>query len=260
MYEDLLMKTNLFFINKFIAIVFLVTHACTWNMLSLPDGIFHCILAHSVEITKSLEKIIGPTLLSSTVCKKFNTEQSLITMGKACTCYTLEEKNAAMKMLLKKMNDVNYHNKRHAALLLTYAGAENNAYAPYPLLQDAVYQADMQMIMALFENGANPDQKNKYPGEPIFFNAKKIDIVQKFITQGVNLNAQGYFNSNVLFACLTYDRSLEMIKFYLDNKVSATQKGLFDNNLLHRLATKNIIYYNIEDYLEIGTLLSNRGK
>ena len=289
---DLHMKTNLFFVNTFVAITFLITHANIWSMfdnhiiidqykkyiqnkirdsekdklhsliatqynsnntfLKLPNEIFQRILTLSINTTKPLKDIIKPTLLLSTTCKKFNTEQFLITMGKACKDYSLEEKNKAMEMLLKSMNSTNYHNRRHVALLLTYAGAENNAYRE-SLLENATLRSDEQMIIALFENGANPNQKN-FNNNSICFAIEKLPIAQIFVKYGANLNTSGdYINPNILFACLCYNYSSEFIEFYLNNKVDVTKKDSRNNNLLHQLAYKTVYLPNI-DYIKIGTL------
>ena len=263
------MKINYLSTNKFITITFLIIHAYTWNMIqinteynnkriltSLPKECFNLIIAHSINTAKSLKKILNPALNLCTICRACNTNDLLINMGKLCKVYSLEEKNKAMEMLLKNMNDFKYHNRRHAALLLTYAGAENNAYKYYPLLDFATQQSDEQMITTLFENGANPNQKS-FDNEPACFNIKNVNIAKIFVKYGVDFNIQGYsLNPNILFASLCYNYSPELIEFYINNKVDITIKGYNNNsNLLHALAAKHLYKYNINNYIKIGLLL-----
>ena len=267
------MKTNLFFVNKFIIVSFLITSAYTFNMhhrrndfyiknsiiaanhnrnntlLKLPDDILQFILALSIDTTKPLKDIIKPALLLSTTCKRFNVEQ----LGKACKNYSFEEKNKTMEMLLKSMNDFNYHNKRQAALLLTYAGAKNDAYKYSPLLTKAAQRSDEQMIIALFENNTSPNQK--YFNKSACFDINNVNIAQIFVKYGASLNTQDYWLfPNILFASLSYNYSPELIEFYINNKVDVTKKGPKNNNLLHKLAINNYDAYTIDNCIKIGIL------
>jgi hypothetical protein len=231
-------------------------------LLSLPKEHFNMIIANSIDTTKPLKEIIKPALLLSTTCKAFNaafkTGELLMIIGNACKSYTLKEKNNAMQMLLQSMNDINYWNKQHAALLLTYAGAENNAYRD-SLLQKAVHHQDKQMLTTLFNNNANPNQQDSDIEEPIFFQAKKIDIIQIFIDQPkFNLHEQKESTPNVLWACLTYHRSPKLIKFLIEQNVNVKQKDYNNNNLLHELHSSYGYLYNLNESLEIATLFINK--
>lgn len=79
------------------------------------------------------------------------------------------------------MGDITYWNKRHAALTLICAGADNTACATYPLLSRAVHQNDIKAIAVLFNNNANPYQKTLFG--PIFFSINNANITQMFIAQ-----------------------------------------------------------------------------
>jgi hypothetical protein len=225
--------------------VFSTTH---YNQ-SLPKEILSSIakepLTNTIELALSLK----------TKYEDYNTNEFLITVGKACQCYSLPEKNTAMENLLISMNDLNYHGKQPAAFLLTYAGAKNDAYEYGSLLLHAVHRKDTQMITALFANNTSSNQKN-FLDEPIFYYCKTIPIAQMFIDKGVNLNAQGSFiTPSILSACLTQNYSLKLIEFYLSHNVDATIKESDGDNLLHRLARKDPYAYNISDYIQISVLL-----
>jgi len=223
--------------------------------LSLPNEIVYSILAYSVDTTKPLEDIMKSSLLLSTTCKKANTPELFIAIGKVCSSYDIAEKNSVMKRLLSNTNDFNYKNVRHGLFLLTYAGADNNADERYTLLSRAIHREDKQMIIALFQNNVNPNQQKKYE-DPDFFDIKTVEILQMFIDQGVNLNAEGHYNPNLLWSCITHGRSSDLIEFYLNHKVDAKKIKIGNNEcIFHHLARCNYSYRNIENYINLSTLL-----
>src|SRR4030095_5549859 len=225
-------------------------------LLSLPKEILYSILAYSVDTTEPLKDIMKSCLLLSTTCKAFNTPELLITIGKACSSYGNAEKNSGMEKLLWKMNDLNYWNMRRGALLLIYAGADNNVLSiDSSLLVKAIQRKDKQMIAVLFQNNVNPNQQKKYE-DPDFFYIKNVEIAQMFINQGVNLNVDGFNGPNILWACLTQEHSLGLIEFYLNHKADAkTINIVSDECILHRYACCRFRYITkIEDYVQIGTL------
>jgi hypothetical protein len=231
------------------------------KLLSLHDEILCLTLAYSIDTTKSLKEIIRPALLLKTTCKNFNLNQLPITIGKVCKCYPIEEKNTVMKLLLEQTNSLNYDSKRNALLLLAYAGANNNAYKHHPLLLQAIDYNDPQMIAVLFENGTKPDQK-KYSqilsqSTPIFFDIRTVSIAKMFAEKGLNLNSQSdnLEKPNVLSACIIGGRSLELFKFYLDHNVDAKQKNRWGSCLLHDLALNFSHFDNVNDCVQIATLL-----
>jgi len=227
------------------------------KLLSLPDKVFHFIISQSIDTTKPLKDIIKPLLLLRTTCKYFNTEQFLITIGKACHNYPLTEKNKAMKMLLKRMNDNNYTNRRAAALLLTYTGADNDAYKADPLLYRAVNKSDIKLIITLLHHNANPNQITLYK-DPTLFSIKTVEIAKLFIEYKVNLKIPGNeILPNPLFACLIYDYPLDLFNFYLNNKVDATAKN-YKGSLLHLFARKYLWNNTYENYLNSAILLIKR--
>jgi len=224
-------------------------------LLSLPNEILYSILAYSVDTTKPLKDIMKSSLLLTTTCKKSNTPELLILIGKACSCYGIAEKNSVMKQLLSKMNDIDYWNRRNGAFLLTYAGADNNADSFLSGLIAAIQHEDKQMIVALFQNNVSPNQQ-KGRNDPDFFSINKIEIAQMFIDQGVNLNVEGLYSPNVLWTCLTQNYSSGLIEFYLNHKADAkTINIVSDECILHRFARCRHRYIrSIEDYVQIGTL------
>jgi hypothetical protein len=141
---------------------------------SLPQEIISSIAKESLSNTIKL------ALSLKTKYENYNTNEFLMQAGKACQCYSLTEKNAAMEKLLNSMNDPNYYTKQPEAFLLTYAGAKNDAYKSYSLLLRAVHHNDAQMITALFENNTSPNQKSFY-NDPIFYYSKTIPIAQMLL-------------------------------------------------------------------------------
>src|ERR1700760_3029466 len=92
-----------------------------------------------IHANKSLEDTIKATLNLRATCKHYYANISPVEIGKSCRHYGLAEKNKMMKRLLESMNDPNYWNKRHAAFLLTYADADNQACTYYSLLRAAIH-------------------------------------------------------------------------------------------------------------------------
>jgi hypothetical protein len=261
------MNTKIFIANKCIIIICLIIHTHVWSMINitmehnhenisiaLPKECFNLIIANSIDTTKPFVEVIESALLLPTTCKACNNHEILITMGKICKKYDIKEKKDAMRMLLKKINDINYKHKRHAALLLTYAGAKNDANKYSSLLNNVVHHYDKQMLTALFDNNANPNQRNILRSSPIFFDVQTIEIAQMFINNGVNLHAKGNdLIPHVLWACLAYGHSVELIEFYLGHKVDTR---CIDTSILHALATYMLSQRsNIDRYIRIVQLL-----
>jgi hypothetical protein len=138
-------------------------------------------------------------------------------------------------------------------LLLTHTGAENDVYEFGSLLQNAVYHRDKEMLTILFDNNVNPNQTNVALRHPIFFTIETIDIAQMFINKGVNLRAKGNKTTpHILWACFTYGHSVELIEFYLRHNLDTR---CIKTSILHSLVQFVISKYDIDRYVQIGTLL-----
>ncbi len=255
--KDFYMTSKTITVTALLAMTFLMTSMHISGMertLTLPD------LPHEMVIPiicngKFLEDTVKTTLALSTTCKHFNELISPAMVGKFCKNYNIAEKNKVMKKLLQSMNDITYWNKRRAAFLLVYAGADNAVCSRDSLLQRAIYRKDKEMIAALFENNANPNQQGLYE-DPDWFVIKNVDILEMFIDR-VDVNAEGYHEPNVLWYTILHHCSPELIEFYLTHNVDAKKrKTLTGDCVLHKLVCCGWSYsVSSVDYVRIGKLL-----
>jgi len=257
------MTKRIIIFGKFLTILALTSHIDIYsmeitnkNLLSLPNEIICFILAHSIDSTQSLKNTINSCLQLSTVCKRFNMTQLFITIGTACSHHNAIEKNTLMKNLLDSMRDVNYNNKRNGAFLLTYAGADNAAGC-FSLLHEATHYNDTQMVTALFDNNANPNQHDPLL-YPTFFYSNTIEMAQLFIDKAINLNKEfdDYFCPNIIWACIAFNRSPELIEFYLNRDVNAKQLNTNGGSILHSLARGDYCHkHGTKDNIKVATLI-----
>ncbi len=243
-----------------ITITFLITSMHIFGMeeksglLVLPNELVISIIHNE----KSLEDAVKIALSLSVTCKYFNTTLSTNVISNSCKHYDITEKNNVMKKLLWSMNDKMYWHQRRGTFILVYAGADNAVCEDYPLLRRAIHQTDKEMIAALFENNADPNQNNDEESD--WFAIKDVDILNMFIARDVNLHGEGSDDPNVLWYTILQNPLSEWIKLYLSYKVDAKKrKTQTDDCILHRLVhgawTRS--KKSIDDYVRIGELLLN---
>jgi len=261
------MKSNFLTLQSIIIILALTVNTYTWNtqyIHSQPSDVIKSnkelllqLPSIKDEIASSIvKKALIETIKLALSLSPNDTDEFFIEVGKMCRPYLPKEKNTMMRKLLRKIYaDVSYGKIRPAALLLTYAGAQNDAYPSYSLLFTAVQNQDISMIKALFENNTNPNQKHRCI--PIFYNCNTLPVTKLFIKQkNINLNTKGSKTTpNVLFACLLWGHSPKIVRLYLKHKVDATIKDNNNNSLLHRLAKLNTPHYKCQDYKKVAKLL-----
>jgi hypothetical protein len=206
----------------------------------------------------SLAEIVKATVMLSATCKR-NQKEMPIVFGKFCKDrYDITEKNNVMKKLLWSMNDETYWYKRRAAFILVCAGADNTADEFYPLLRRAIHRTDKEMIAALFENDADPNQEEHQ--EPDWFAIKDVDMLNMFIARDVNLHVEAFGCPNVLWWTLVHNPLSEWIELYLKYKVDAKKRKTRTGNcILHQLVhcAESLSIKSIDDYVRIGELLLN---
>ena len=225
---------------------------CNQNniLLALPKEMLKAVVSQ----TNPLKDGIKTALTLRSTCKHFYT-LPLEYFGEAYRHHDKTEKNKVMKELLWNMGEHNYWNVRNGALLLIYAGADNNADELFPLLRRAIYKNDTDMITILFKSGANPNQK--ILRNPNFYDIKTIDIAKIFTVNKVDWNTEGSpQNPNVLWYNIFCYPSSKLIEFYLNHHVDAKKVASDGNCLLHYLVSHPFpCMYNIDDYIKIGALL-----
>ncbi len=211
-----------------------------------------------IHVNKPLEDVVKATLALRSTCRYFNANILPVEIGKSCKHYDIAEKNKVMEKLLCSMNDFNYWNKRQAAFLLTYAGADNQACGYYSLLCRAIHRKDKEMLIALFENNTDPNQRRSMHTEPDWFQIKDIDIAKMFITKGIDINAEGdRSHPNILWFTLLHNSLPKFIQFYLQNKVDVKKRNVDDWCILHKFVSCSWNCLAREDYIKIGELLCN---
>jgi ankyrin repeat protein len=213
------------------------------------------LLTPIIYAQKSLKDTIKTTLLLRKTCTYFNTKIVPAEIGKFCKNYDITEKNRVMKKLLSDMSNTTYWNKRRAVIILVHAGADNTIDKFYPLLWRAVNQKDKEMLTALFENGANPNQRNCYSNEPHWFHITDVDIVKLFIRYGLDVHEKGINYTNILWHAISHGYSSELIDLYLQNEVNV--KKVYDNGstIFHHFVGCSINCAHLDDYIKIGSLL-----
>jgi len=256
------MTKRIIIFGKFLTILALTSHIDIYSMeitnenmlFLLPNEIICLVLAHSIDSTQSLKNTINSCLQLSTVCKRFNMTQLFITIGTACSHYNITEKNTLMKKLLDTTNENNYNNRRNGAFLLTYAGADNAAGC-FSLLYKATRYNDTQMVTALFNNNAKPNQHDPLM-YPTFFYSNTIEMTQLFIDKEINLNKEfDDYCPNIIWACITFNRSPELIEFYLNHDVNVKKLRTNGGSILHSLARGDYCYkHSTEDNIKVATL------
>ena len=206
-------------------------------LLTMPNEILQTILLKNINTTTSLEDGIKTALQLSKTCTRFNVLLTPKAVGQACRHYSQNEKDATLKKLLWTINHITYWNKRRAASMLIYAGADNAASQTDPLLRTAVYRNDEAMIAALFENGVKPNQT--IMTVPIFFRIRTVAIAKVFRDQGVNVYAKHLPSyPNVLWYIISYNWAPQIMPFYLQSGVNAKELDSYNNNcLLHKLVS-----------------------
>jgi hypothetical protein len=212
---------------------------------------------------KCLEDTIKAALNVRSTCKHYHAKISPVEIGKLCKHYDAEEKNKLMKKLLESMNDFSYRNKRQAAFLLTYAGADDQACSYYSLLSRVIDRNDKEMTIALFENDADINQQNSLG--PSWFRIKDIDTAQMFIAKGVDLQAGNDMHPNILWFVMYQRCSFELIDFYVKQGVDVKKRNSDGQCILHQLVGSSYCYFTCKDsvdkekviYAKIGELLLN---
>jgi hypothetical protein len=268
-------------LNALLAIIFLINHTYAFGMkkkLALKESYnkksflageynknYTLLILLSKRVVpmiyeeKSLEDAVKTSLSLSATCKYLNTILSTNVIGKSCKHYDITEKNNVMKKLLLSMNDETYWYKRRAAFILVCAGADNTADEFYPLLRRAIHPTDKEMIAALFENNADPNQK-RWCQEPDWFAIKDVDMLNMFIARDVNLHVEAFGCPNVLWWTLVHNPLPEWIELYLKYNVDAKKRDTRTGEcILHKLVslTWSPLKKSIDDYVRIGELLLN---
>jgi ankyrin repeat protein len=176
--------------------------------------------------------------------------------GTFCKHYDIAEKNKAMKKLLDSMSNTTYWNKRRAVLILVHAGADNAADKIYPLLWRAIHQNDKEMVTALLENDADPNQKNFYTQQSHWFDITDLDIANLFINHRVDLhiNKKGMY-PNIVWHALVYGYPLELIELYVNHNVNVKRKNVKGYTIWHHYVECSLGRSDIKNYMKIGELL-----
>lgn len=260
--KDSYMNSNIVTVNALLAITFLMSSMYISGMekkpglLDLPCDVVISIIGEG----KSLEDTVKTTLALSSTCKHFNAMISLAMVGKSCQHYEIAEKNKLMKKWLDSISELTYWNKRRAAFILVYAGADNHANEYYTLLKRAIRCKDRDMAVALFKNNANPSQKREYDN-PDFFYIATVSMAETFIAHGVNLQTEGYDKPNILWSAILHNPLLDLIKLYLSHGVSTKSIKKYDGCcILHELVNFACMAWqrnNSMEYVQIGEELIN---
>ena len=224
----------------------------SFSLQTLPDKMLEPILLKNINTITPLEDGIKTALQLSKTCTRFNVLLTPKAVGQACRHYSQNEKDATLKTLLCTINNITYWNKRRAASMLIYAGADNAASQTDPLLRTAVYRNDEAMIAALFENGANPNQTTDLG--PTFFDIQTAAIAEIFRYQGVDFHAKHLPSySNVLWYIISCNWAPQIMPFYLQHGVNAKELNSYGNNncLLHKIADSSWVIFNRKQLAEL---------
>lgn len=161
----------------------------------------------------------------------------------------------ALQSLITNICDDSYSKDRITAIELINDKANINLpVIPYGsatptcisniLLERATRKDDEEMITTLFKHGAGPNLQSA-TGTPVFFYAKKPETVQKFIEQGVNLNAVKTDNrTNVLRKTLHHKYPAKLFQLYMDQKVNPRNTAYDKSCMFHELAMQCTTYKN----------------
>ncbi|KAJ7819961.1 ankyrin repeat-containing domain protein [Mycena olivaceomarginata] len=112
--------------------------------------------------------------------------------------------------------------------------APSNRVTP---LYCAASTGNLELVQFLLASGADPDLRAQY-GIPPLFNAAGLDIVRALLAAGANIHAKGRESQNVL--PLVVDKSVEMLRFFLEHGVDPNHEDVFGRTPLHYACQRNV--------------------
>lgn len=210
------------------------------------DEIF---LLHQVILSKYCNHIGVIELLftfGANLHQKYGNNDNTLLM---CLCFNLNITNKIeiAKLLLDKINNINYTNNHgHTALIFACGNmCRINNYA---------------LIEYLIENDANVNQMNNNHETALMYLCKRldveniIDVITLLLHKGVDINAQHKYGSTALYcACMNFDENndINVIEFLL--KMGANPNVIIntkDNNYMS-LLTHMSIKPHVENVIEL---------
>jgi len=245
--------------EKYNDTVCLLTHLPNEKLID----IFSFCLADDVDQVKSLEKSIKSFMRINMVCRNFNRLLTFETVGKLCKNYALDDKNYALRSLMRRTSAPDYKKSRLPMLILicAHASTTNKVNSYSTLLSTAVIEDDVPFVTTLFKHHVDPNEILFCTSNPTFFSVKTMKMAQLFIDNGVKIHSTNSNATNVLWAMVNHEYPSELMEFYLMHHVDATKLTPYSNScLLHALGKSTFRYYrtmNLDDFLRKATLLLN---
>jgi hypothetical protein len=160
------------------------THNRSIPLLQLPLLALSQILEFSTNPIHSANKNIKSSSALRATCTEFCTIMSEFDI--LHIDHSDDEKYKAMEAVQLSIKHGNYKKERRALWFLIYAKAPHNTNPRISLLHKAVEENDIEIASALFQHGANANEKNKDSESPIFFDIKSKAMLQLFAHNNVN--------------------------------------------------------------------------
>lgn len=164
-----------------------ISHNRNVPLLQLSDYVLINIFSSFINPSMPIESNILNSLKLSATCMRFS--NMLPKLGNLIKKHSYDDKYWGMHKLQSHINSYypdNYERNRRALILLIHAQAPRNTDPSFSLLPVAVEHDDTEMASLLFQYGANANEKNAFPTQPVFFHVKSSVMAQLFAENNVN--------------------------------------------------------------------------